>query len=77
MFRRVPTYELSDEAEKTLQSIGAKTSVDTGALLSEAISILDLVVTAKLAGKKILIADQDEVPLQEIDLELPLKTPGG
>ena len=61
-------YKLSDGAEKVLQSVVARTSLDAGALISEAVSILDLVMTAKLEGKKILIADHDGVPIQEVDL---------
>jgi hypothetical protein len=71
-FRRVPTYELSEDAEKVLQHIGTMTGQNTGALLSEAISLLDLIVEAKLKGEKIIITDEEEVPLHEVELSLAL-----
>jgi len=74
-FRRVPTYELSEDAERVLQNIGQKTGMSTGALLSEAIGLLDLVVDAKLKGEKVVITDEEEVPIQEVELDIAGRPP--
>jgi hypothetical protein len=71
--RRVPTYELSEDAERVLQSIRERTGATVGALLSEAISLLDLVVAAKQKGEKVVITDEEEVPLQEVELNVAVR----
>lgn len=61
-------YELSEDAERVLQKLEASTSVTKEALLSEAISLLDVFVAAIQDGKQVIIADKSYKPISIIQL---------
>ena len=69
MFRRVPTYEISFEAEEILQNAARSANVTPGRALSEAISLLALALEARRQGKRLAVLDQRGVPVNEITLE--------
>lgn len=70
MFRRVPTYEISNEAETALQLVATQTGVGAGRALNEAISLLKLVHELRQSGKRVYVVNEAGVPENEIPLEI-------
>ena len=71
IFQRVPTYELSGEAEEALQKIAKDTGVSPGRALSEAIALLELVLEEKRKSNRIAImSETNDEPEAFIYLEI-------
>lgn len=70
--KKLPIYQLSDEAYEIVRKIAEKYDETEGAVLSEAIGLIGLISEAQFENKKIFIADEDGTLLNEIELNIKL-----